>query len=646
MKTGLKVKFMVPILALVIICLGIGSVMIFTTSRNALKRTVNEQLVSAAEATGQLLNNWLEDTRRNVEGWAGDYDVRSFLLYPGNREVMQNTVNARLREIKSKYPYLEAVNVVSLDGEVVASSDPEIVDKLSIADRSYFQESLKGRVIVSDAMKSGLTGEPVFIIAAPVKSGPEAYGVILGMVRLFALSEKFIDPVSVGKGGYAYLCDREGLTLAHRDKDAVLSRSISDTDFFQQMHGMTKGSIEYGFEGTSYMVAFARNETTGWYLGVVAHQDEIYAPVRYLAIISLVTALIITVLLVCVIAFLTNRHIIHPIRLVSERLKVAAQGKGDLSLRLDITSRDEVGELAYWFNAFIDNLEKIISRVKETAETVDTGTQEVSRGVQDLSHITQEQATAIEEVAATVEEMTSTIKENAANANMGREKTQEMVSVANHSGRVSKDLARAMEEVTNVSRKIGDIVVTVNEVAFQTNLLALNAAVEAARAGDHGKGFAVVAGEVRALAQRSAESSRQIEDLVRDTVAKIGAGDDMVKKTGNSLDQIIEMIQQLSHTMEDIAASSGEQARGIDELNRALSSIDTTTQRNASTAEELTSTSERLNIEAGELASVVSRFKVSDGLVRGAALGPAVTQYKQKLAEVDPGKAGLQEGFE
>ncbi len=638
MKTGLKVKFMVPILALVIVCLGIGSAMIFTTSRNALKRIVNEQLVSAAEATGQLLNNWLEDTRRNVEGWAGDYDVRSFLLYPGNREVMQNTVNARLREIKSQYPYLEAVNVVSLDGEVVASSDPGIVDKLSIADRSYFQESLKGRVIVTDAMKSGLTGEPVFVIAAPVKSGPEAYGIILGMVRLFALSEKFIDPVSVGKGGYAYLCDREGLTLAHRDKDAVLSRSISGTDFFQQMHGMAKGSIEYGFEGTSYMVAFARNETTGWYLGVVAHQDEIYAPVRYLAIISLVTALIITVLLVCVIAFLTNRHIIHPIRLVSERLKVAAQGKGDLSLRLDITSRDEVGELAYWFNAFIDNLEKIISKVKETAETVDTGTQEVSRGVQDLSHITQEQAAAIEEVAATVEEMTSTIKENAANANMGREKTQEMVSVANHSGRVSKDLARAMEEVTNVSRKIGDIVVTVNEVAFQTNLLALNAAVEAARAGDHGKGFAVVAGEVRALAQRSAESSRQIEDLVRDTVAKIGAGDEMVKKTGNSLDQIIEMIQQLSHTMEDIAASSGEQARGIDELNRAMSSIDTTTQRNASTAEELTSTSERLNIEAGELATVVSRFKVSDGLVRGVALGPAVMQYKQKPAEINPGK--------
>lgn len=645
MKTGLKAKFMVPILALVIVCLGIGSIMIFTTSRNALKRTVNEQLVSSAEATGQLMNNWLEDTRLNVERWAGDYDVRSFLLYPGNREVMQHAVNARLKEMHSQYLYFEVVNIVSPEGEVVASSDPEVIGKLSIADRPYFQESLKGSVVVSDAMKSTLTGEPVFVIAAPVKMGPETYGVILGAARLYALSEKFIDPVSVGKEGYAYLCDGEGLILAHRDREAVLSSSMSGTDFFQQMRGMAKGSIEYDFGGASCMVAFARNEITGWYLGVVAHQDEIYAPVRHLAIISLVTAVIITVLLVCVIAFLTGSHIIRPIRLVSDRLKVAAQGEGDLSLRLDITSRDEVGELAYWFNAFIDNLEKIISTVKETSETVGVGTQEVSRGVQDLSHMTQDQAAAIEELAATVEEMTSAIKENAANAQMGREKTKEMVNVANHSGRLSRDLARAMEEVTSVSRKIGDIVVTVNEVAFQTNLLALNAAVEAARAGDHGKGFAVVAGEVRALAQRSAESSRQIEDLIKDTVAKIGAGDEMVKKTGNSLDHIIAMIEQLSHTMEDIAVSSDEQARGIDELNRALSSIDTTTQRNAATAEELSSTSERLNIEAGELGLVVSRFKVSGSLRRDAAADHAFMKYGQRPAAA-PLKAVPQESLD
>lgn len=345
-----------------------------------------------------------------------------------------------------------------------------------------------------------------------------------------------------------------------------------------------------------------------------------------------------------------SRSITQNIKKTVEMLQLIAKGQGDLTKRLLVKSKDEVGELAQWFNKFVGYLEEVIARVKNTAEHMDTSTQEVAAGAQGLSQSTQEQASAIEELAATIEEMTSSIKNNAENASNGRQKANEMVCMANTSGESAQELVKAMSEISIASKKIGDIILTVNEVAFQTNLLALNAAVEAARAGEHGKGFAVVAEEVRALAQRSADAAKQIKALIEDTVNKIGAGDIMVKKSGEALEQIISHIKELCQVMEEIAAASSEQANGIDELNRAVTQIDTTTQQNASTVEELASTSDNLSNEAKELASTVSRFKVSQQkqspksphAIRSTAKG----QLKVKTEKANPSAPTIDEDFE
>jgi len=645
MKIGLKAKFMIPILSLVIVCQGIGGIIIFSSSRSALEQSVNEQLSTTAESTGKLMSNWLEAARREVQIWGGDSNIKSLLMNASDRNLMQGITNNRLKAIKSRYPHYEIINVVNTNGDVVASSQPEVIGKYNVAERPYFRGCMNGEVVLSDALQSKSTGEPVFVVSSPIKDEQGVVGVIFGAVRLYAFSEEFIDPIRVGESGYAYLCNSEGLTLAHRDKSTVFNLSIGEMDFFQKMRQADRGQIKYDFMGTNQMVAYVKDNMTGWYLGVVAIEDEIYAPVRSIAVTSLVAGLIIIVLLVGMIAFLSGRLIIRPINQVVEGLKEAAEGDGDLSLRLEVLSKDEVGELAHWFNAFISNLEKIIAKVKMTAFMVDTATQEVSSGVQGLSQMTQEQASAIEEVAATVEEMTSSIKENAESAKEGQEKTREMVDLANNSGVISRELMQSMEDISAVSKKIGDIVVTVNEVAFQTNLLALNAAVEAARAGEHGKGFAVVAGEVRALAQRSADSSKQIKELIEDTVTKISAGDEMVKKTDSSLNQIITTIEQLSQAIEEIAASSSEQARGVDELNRAISQIDTTTQQNASTVEEIASTSERLHTEANEMARDVDHFNVSADIQRGPAAQP-VSVKQRKEPKAAPVQDPLTDNFE
>jgi methyl-accepting chemotaxis protein len=420
-----------------------------------------------------------------------------------------------------------------------------------------------------------------------------------------------IDRITASGIGEAFLADRQG-NIAYNPKQVAI---------FNERWPDINAAIRAGFAGDRPGAVFENvheqlicytpaggNLVIGTAINLASRLPHF---LQYVIVTGLLGLVALGVLIFVGIALVIM--VVKPIVRTRERVNDLAAGQGDLTARLAVLSDDETGELAMAFNAFVAKLDEIISGVKQTAYEVNTATEQVAAGSQGLSQATQEQASAIEEVAATIEEMTASIKHNAENAAAGRQKVGEMVRMAGESGAAAKELESGMSAISAASKKIGDIIVTVNEVAFQTNLLALNAAVEAARAGEHGKGFAVVAEEVRALAQRSATAVREIKALIEDTVAKIGAGDVMVKKSGASLNQIITHIHELSQTMEEIAAASTEQAGGVDEVNRAITQIDTSTQQNASTVEELSGNAENLKHEADSLLDVVKRFKVSDG---------------------------------
>lgn len=291
---------------------------------------------------------------------------------------------------------------------------------------------------------------------------------------------------------------------------------------------------------------------------------------------SLLTLLAIVLVLVVAMYFLMRRFVGQPLGKFVGLLKLYEEDEGDLTRRIPIKTNDEIGELARLFNFFIENLNKVISRVQKTAVVVGSGASQ--------------QASTVEETSASIEEIASMTKRNADNAGQADNIMKDANKVVEQANDSMTELTTCMREISMASEETSKIIKTIDEIAFQTNLLALNAAVEAARAGEVGAGFAVVAEEVRNLALRSAEAARNTQGMIENTVEKIAQGAELVGGTNEAFADVAERSKKATELVAEIAISSQEQAQGIEQVTKALAEMDETTQQNAAQAEELTST--------------------------------------------------------
>ncbi|MER2601646.1 MAG: methyl-accepting chemotaxis protein [Candidatus Competibacter phosphatis] len=340
-----------------------------------------------------------------------------------------------------------------------------------------------------------------------------------------------------------------------------------------------------------------------------------------------IVAAAVGVVLAALLGWFITRSVTGPLRRGSEVLSVLAEGDMSREVPADLVARrDEVGDLARAMHTMAAQLKDMVGQVTQSTGQVSSAAAEIAQGSSDLAQRTEEQASALEETASSMEELTSTVKHSADNAGQANQLAAAARTQAEQGRQVVEQAVTAMNAINHSSRKIADIIGVIDEIAFQTNLLALNAAVEAARAGEQGRGFAVVAGEVRKLAQRSADAAKEIKGLITDSVSKVADGGKLVDQAGQTLREIVTSVKKVSDIVVEMAAAAREQASGIEQVNKAILQIDQATQQNAALVEEMAAASQSMGEQARELQNLMTFFKLDER--------DAGTRIARKLPEV------------
>jgi len=357
-----------------------------------------------------------------------------------------------------------------------------------------------------------------------------------------------------------------------------------------------------------------------------------YELIRNLAVLSVALGIGFSIALGLLLVRGIRRSLSHAVDISN------AVAQGDLTSSIHVKGKDEIAQLLTAMAAMRSNLVRVVTEVRTGVDSVGTASAQIATGNHDLSSRTEQQASSLQQTAASMEQLTSTVKHSADNAKLADQLATAASAAAVKGGDAMGQVVAIMDEITVASKKMADIVNVIDAIAFQTNILALNAAVEAARAGEQGRGFAVVAGEVRKLAQRSAEAAREIKNMIDDSVAKVASGGQRVDDAGTSIGEIVAQVKRVTDLIGEIASGAIEQSSGIAQINEAVTQMDHFTQQNAALVEEAAASAASLKEQAQRLAETVSVFKLS-GAQTQQVIRSAQTTAKAAIPVAKPFKA-------
>ena len=440
-----------------------------------------------------------------------------------------------------------------------------------------------------------------------------------------ALQDK-IKKLKIGETGYFYVLNsKEGKDLGtvligskNEGKNLLAQKDTEGKEFIQEILKQKQGVLRYKLdnpdtlstESEEKIVAFDPFKNWNWIVVGETYTDEITNEITAMRNHFLMYGAAFLTLVGIILIFAIKRIVTLPLARTRELADKVANG--DLSVKLNVEQKDEIGLLMLAVNGISEGLSSVVKEVRQGTEQITTASSEIASGNMDLSTRTEQQANALQETASAMDELTSTVKQNADNAYQANQLALSASEVALQGGSVVGDVISTMGAINASSHKIVDIISVIDGIAFQTNILALNAAVEAARAGEQGRGFAVVASEVRTLAQRSAAAAKEIKTLINDSVEQVATGSKLVEQAGVTMRDVVSSVSRVTDIVSEISHASQEQRAGIEQVNNAIVHMDKTTQENAALVEQAAAAAQSMKEQAHKLDAAVSTFKIDD----------------------------------